>query len=91
MAAKDKIDSVLQGTIMVLIVALVSLNLYMAYKFNTALTIRPKQVLETLEKKLVVTPETVMHRLDEIEASHMKWVKEYRDSKASRVSDQEIE
>lgn len=91
MAAKDKIDSVLQGTIMVLIVALVSLNLYMAYKVNTALTIRPKQVLETLEKKLVVTPEMVVHRLDEIEASHMKWVKEYRDSKASRVSDQEIE
>ena len=91
MAAKDKINSVLQGTIMVLIVALVSLNLYMAYKFNTALTIRPKQVLETLEKRLVVTPEMVMHRLDEIEASHMKWVKEYRDSKASRVSDQEIE
>ena len=77
MVSKDKIDRVLYATVIALTGALVSLNVFMVVKFNQAMVVRPKEVMERLEERLAVTPQMVMQRLNEIEASHMKWVKEY--------------
>ena len=79
MVSKDRIDKILYASVIVLIFALVSLNIYMVVRFNQVMVVRPKQVLESIEQRLVVTPEMVMQRLNEIEASHMKWVEEHRE------------
>ena len=78
MPNKPSIDNILYMTIILLIASLVGLNIYMVFRFNQAMVVRPKQVLESIEQRLSVTPEMVMQRLDEIEASHMKWVEEHR-------------
>ena len=78
MLNKDRLDKSLYMTIVALIVALVSLNVYMVVRFNQEMVVRPREVLETIEERLQVTPQMVMQRLNEIEASHMKWVEENR-------------
>lgn len=83
MLNKDRLDKSLYLFVIALIVSLVALNVYMVVRFNQEMVVRPREVIETIEERLAVTPQMVMNRLNEIEASHMKWVEEHRDLKAN--------
>ncbi len=78
MVAQDRTDKILYTAVLMLVFGLVSLNVYMIMRFNDAMVVRPKQVLESIENRLAVTPEMVIQRLNEIEKSHKKWVEEHK-------------
>ena len=47
-------------------------------------SIQPTSVLQAIDERLEVTPKQVMERLDRIEAEHMNYVKQFRETKDTK-------
>lgn len=71
----------LEKIVVVTLSVLCVLNIALAWQVQTKLRIEPKNVLETLEQKLEVTPQMVLDRLAEIERRHAVYVEQLRSAK----------